>query len=198
MKDLDKVQTLLPLGYLYLVVLGILKETAFLYQLDINILKYSSIMDVLISPIATMMSHPLVFGVILAIFIFCYNLPAVLKKHDHKPFVQKMFDIKKTKSELSASEYKDYYMFIAAKFLGIFLLSVYLGYGFAEGFAAREKIKENRLKFKYRLTYTTGESEDVALIENNSVYYFYVAKGEKTVTIAPVSGIKNIVLLKQK
>ena len=61
MKYTEKIQHLLPLGYLYLVIVGILKETAFFYQIGINILKYSSIMDVLMSPIATLTTHPLIF-----------------------------------------------------------------------------------------------------------------------------------------
>ncbi|SFC98008.1 hypothetical protein SAMN05421780_1169 [Flexibacter flexilis DSM 6793] len=35
MKEFEKLQSLLPLGYLYLVVLGILKESVFFYQLGI-------------------------------------------------------------------------------------------------------------------------------------------------------------------
>ena len=49
---MEKIKNLLPLGYLYLIILGILKESILYNQLDINILKYSSIMDIMISPIA--------------------------------------------------------------------------------------------------------------------------------------------------
>lgn len=51
MKSIEKLQNLIPLGYLFLVVMGILKESVYFYQLKINILKYSTIMDILISPI---------------------------------------------------------------------------------------------------------------------------------------------------
>ena len=78
MKHIDKIQAILPLGYLYLVVLGILKETVFFYQIGINILNYSSIMDILISPIATCLSNPLIFIAVISFFVFCYYLPTIL------------------------------------------------------------------------------------------------------------------------
>lgn len=195
MKHLEKIQYLLPLGYLYLVALGVLKEATFLYQLNINILNYSSIMDVLISPIATMTSHPLVFAVIISIFLICYTIPGILYKYDDRPSVQKMFDLKKTKKDYPETEIREYYLFKAAGFCAVFLLSIYLGYGFAEGNMTAKKMKEGSLKYKYRLTYTDGESKIISLVETNSLYYFYVAQGDKSVTIAPVSGIKNIMLL---
>jgi hypothetical protein len=42
----ENTQKLLPFGYLYLVVMGILKESIYYYQIGINILKYSTIMDI--------------------------------------------------------------------------------------------------------------------------------------------------------
>jgi hypothetical protein len=68
MKNLENLQTYLPLGYLYLVILGIIKESIHFFQLGINILKYSTLMDVLLSPIADLMSHPLIF-VLFIVFI---------------------------------------------------------------------------------------------------------------------------------
>lgn len=192
MKNLEKLQTLLPLGYLYLVVLGILKETAFLYQLDINILKYSSIMDVLMSPIATMMSHPVIFGVIFVVFFMGYHLPSFIYKNAHKKWVQQIFELHKVNKDLSDAETKNHYLFFSLRFTAFFLLSIYLGFGFAEGRMNANKMKQGKLKYNYELTYTDGQSKTVSLIETNSVYYFYVTKGEKSVTIAPIGGIKDI------
>lgn len=197
MKSFENIQNLLPFGYLYLVVLGIIKETAFFYQLNINILKYSSIMDVLISPIATLVSHIIIIITITIIFVSCYYLPPFLYKHGHKKWVQKSFELKKTKNDLSDDEIKKYYEFISIKTLAIGLLSVFLGYGIAEGHLTSKRIKSDRLHYDYRLNYNTGESENVCLLESNSEYYFYVAKGTKTIKIAPIGGIKNIELIKK-
>ncbi|CAM4241091.1 hypothetical protein [Flavobacterium terrigena] len=195
MKHFEKIQTLLPLGYLYLVILGIIKETAFFYQLDINILKYSSIMDVLISPIATLTSNPIVFIIITIILISSFYLPDFLFKNDHKNWVRKIFELKKTKTDLGNDEIKNYYLFISIKFLAVFLLSVYLGYGVGEGYTISNRIKDNKLKYEHKLNYATGESEIVSLLETNSLYYFYVEKGKQSVKIAPIGGIKNIEII---
>lgn len=198
MKHIDKIQAILPLGYLYLVVLGILKETVFFYQIGINILNYSSIMDILISPIATFLSHPIIFIVIILFFVFCYNLPTILYNHGHKNWVKKVFELKKTKDDLPDDEIKNYYLMVSLKFLAVGLLSVYLGFGSAEGNFTSNRIKKNRLHYDYKLNYNTGESEIVSVLESNSVYYFYVSKGEKTVKIAPIGGIRNIELIKNR
>ena len=60
-----------------------------------------------------------------------------------------------------------------------------------------KRIKSGKLKYDHNLNYTTGESEKVYLLESNSLYYFYVAKGEKSVKIAPIGSIKNIEILQK-
>ncbi|MBC5837492.1 hypothetical protein [Flavobacterium muglaense] len=67
MKYNEIIQKILPFGYIYLVVLGIMKESIYYYQIGINILKYSNIMDILISPIADLTSNPII---LIGFFIF--------------------------------------------------------------------------------------------------------------------------------
>jgi len=196
MNAIEKTLNYLPLGYLYLVIVGILKETVYFYQLGINILKYSSIMDVLLSPVATFTSHPVIFITITSVFVFCYYLPSILYNHGHKKWVQKAFELKKTKAGSTDTEIKNYYLFVAIKSLAIGLLSIYLGYGTAEGYFISKRIKNNKLRYDYNLNYNTGDSENIALLEANSLYYFYIAKGGKSIKIAPISGVKNIELIK--
>ena len=196
MNTIEKTLNYLPLGYLYLVIVGILKETVYFYQLGINILKYSSIMDVLLSPVATFTSHPVIFITITSVFVFCYYLPSILYNHGHKKWVQKAFELKKTKAGPTDTEIKNYYLFVAIKSLAIGLLSIYLGYGTAEGYFISKRIKNNKLRYDYNLNYNTGDSENIALLEANSLYSFYIAKGGKSIKIAPISGVKNIELIK--
>jgi hypothetical protein len=72
MKYLEKIQGLLPLGYLYLIILGLLKESILFYQLGVNILKYSSITDILISPIADMASSPILIIIIISVVLIFF------------------------------------------------------------------------------------------------------------------------------
>lgn len=198
LKSIEKTQTLLPIGYLLLVVLGIIKESVFFYQIGINILKYSSIMDILISPLATLTLHPIVLAAVISLFVFHFYLPTLLSKYRHKNWVQKAFELKKDGVLLSEEEQKKQFNYISIKSLVIVLLSFFLGFGIGGGHDISKKIKENKLKYNYKLNYTTGESEDINIIGSNSVYYFYVAKGNKTVKIAPVSAIKSIELTDNK
>ncbi|WP_316782539.1 hypothetical protein [Pedobacter frigiditerrae] len=194
MKVSEDLQKLIPFGYLFLVVMGILKESVIFYQLGINILKYSTLMDILISPIATLTTHPITFLATMSLFVLCYYLPSILYKNDHRKWIKKMFELKQTKLDLPDMEIKRYYALISIKFLAVLLLSIYLGYGAAEGFMTAKSIKEGKLKYNHTLNYCNGGSEQISLINSNTVYYFYVAKGSKTIKIAPIGAIKNIEL----
>ncbi|MWB96019.1 hypothetical protein GON26_16765 [Flavobacterium sp. GA093] len=200
MKNIDKIQTLLPLGYLYLVILGIAKEGLYYYQIGINIVTYSSIMDILISPIATITSH-LIFTIpILLLFIFHYNLPKFLLKNDDKLWVQKLFDIKKNyeNKDVTEEEKRNEYIFVSVKMLNSFLFSLYIGFGFGGGYFLSKKIKENKLQYEYKVNYNDGKSENIHLIGSNTTYYFFLSKGNPAIKITPVASIKNIEMTKKK
>lgn len=203
MKNIDKIQNLLPLGYLFLVILGIVKESLFYYQIGINIVKYSSIMDILISPIAAITSHPIFFITILLLFVFCFKLPQILLKNEEKKWVHKLFGSKYikpeyNKNEISENKRVDYYNNVAIEFFGIFLISIFLGYGFADGRYISQKIKNNKIDYNYKLNYTNDESENVYIIGSNTAYYFYLSEGDPIVKIAPVASIRNLELTKNR
>ncbi|MBK9636018.1 MAG: hypothetical protein IPO64_16455 [Bacteroidetes bacterium] len=151
-------------------------------------------MDVLISPIATFTSNFVLIFAIGFIFLLSYYMPSFLKKNGHKKWVIKTFELNKKADNLTDAETDDYYLFVSFKSLAFGLLSVYLGYGMAEGYFISKRIKENRLHFDYKLNYNSGEIVDICLIETNSQFCFYVEKGMKTVKIAPISSIKNLEL----
>lgn len=200
MKNIDKVQNLLPLGYLFLIILGITKESIFYYQIGINIIKYSSIMDILISPIAAMMSHPIFLATIALTFIFFYNLPQILLKNEKKKWLYKMFGVKNDNNELdklSEDEKQNHFITISIKFLSVFLISFFLGYGFADGKVLSERIKKNKLEYKYKLNYG-DESENVYMIGSNTAYYFYLTEGNPNIKIAPIGSVKNLELTKNR
>lgn len=197
MKFPDKIENLLPLGYLFLVVMGILKEGIFYYQIGINIVSYSSILDILISPISTITSHYLMLIYICILFYLCFHLPSFLAKNNDKKWVQKTFELKNTKT-LSTEEKKNYYIFNSVKFLAIFLMSTFVGFGFYGGMSTSKKIKEGKLEYNYKLNYNSGETEIINIIGSNSSYYFYVTKGNQNIKIAPIGTIKNLEIINNK
>ncbi len=198
MKFTDKIENLLPLGYLFLVIIGIFKESVFYYQIGINILNYSSILDILISPISTITSNYLVLLAIILLFILCYKLPGFLLNNHHKKWVKKNFDLKDSISELSIEELKNYFAFISIKFLAFMLLSFFVGFGLAEGMITSKKIKNDKLKYNYCLNYNTGEKELIYVIGFNSSYYFFTTKGNKNIKIIPIGTIKSLEFLDNK
>lgn len=198
MKNIDKAQNLLPLGYLFLVILGIVKESIFYYQIGINIIRYSSVMDILISPIAMITSHPLIFIFIIVLFIFYSKLPQILLKNEDKKWMHKLFGLKDIKTELSENERLGYYNNISIESLSFFLISIFLGYGLADGKFTSENIKNNKINYAYKLNYTDEKSENIYIIGSNTAYYFYLSQGNPNIKIAPVNSIRNLELINNK
>ncbi len=195
MKFSEGIQRSLPFGYLFLVVMGILKESVFYYQIDINILKYSTIMDILISPIATLTSHPIILIALLIIVVSSFAFPSYLSKqtNKNKRWAIKMSSLKEHEN-MSKEAIENHFTNMFVKFLAMMLLSFFVGIGWGEGMGLTRKIRENKLKYDYTLHYGDGNPEQVYLIGSNSMYYIYLAKGNKTIKIAPVGSIKTIEL----
>ncbi|KQC00712.1 hypothetical protein [Pedobacter sp. Hv1] len=199
MKSIDKLQNLLPLGYLFLVVLGIIKESVFFHQIGINILKYSSIMDVLISPIATLTLDPIILIIFTMMFICCVLvLPLILYRLRTKKWVEKAFDLNNIEPEPSEKVLKGIFTTTAIQIFAFMLLSFFLGFGIGQGAKTARNIKNNKLDYDYKLNYSSGESEDIYMVGSNSLYYFYLAKGNPAVKISPVGSIKSIELTKNR
>lgn len=194
MKYLENLQTYLPIGYLYLVILGLIKESVHFYQLGINILKYSTLMDILLGPIADLMSHPLiVLSFLLVLLGGFFQMKYIFKKGSEKYF-QAFFGKNKPREEFTI---QDFHRKII-EFFAFLMASFFLGIGLAEGRMVAEKLKNNDLKYNYKLNYNTGESEEVHLVDNNSVYYFYFSKGNNHLKITPLSTIKNLEIIHNK
>lgn len=191
-------QKLLPFGYLFLVVLGIIKESVFYYQVGINILKYSNIMDILISPIADLTSHPIILFSFVTFLLLLYLAVLVLSKNYQKEWVRKIIGSKKSLSGLTENEVKSYFGEILIIMLAVGLLSFFLGIGIGNGMKISKRISKNELKYDYSITFSNNETKDVYLIGSNSANYFYVEKGNNNVRISPVAAIKTITLINNK
>ena len=198
MSLIEKIKSLIPLGYLFLVIMGVLKESVFFYQMGINILKYSTIMDILISPIADLTSNPiillsfLIFLTFIALFLlFCY-------KYRSKTWVRKMVGLKENSDKMSDEEFRNKLTNVFLILISVGMLSFFLGLGIGGGHNISRKIKNNKLEYKQKITFNSGETEAIYLIDTNSAYYFYVTKGNSSIKIAPIGAVKNIEMAKIK
>ena len=84
-------------------------------------------------------------------------------------------------------------------FMFVFIyLSLFLGMAFQQGYMTSQEIKNDQLKYKHEMYFVTGESQTVKIIDNNSEYFFYVAKGNKNINIIPKLSIKRIEMIENK
>lgn len=198
MRFSQDLQKLLPFGYLFLVILGIARESIFYNQLGINILNYSTIMDILISPISILTSHPLVFIIFILLILSLYFIIYFLSKNYKKNWIKKFLGSKSDLSTLSELEVKTHF---GNKFIGLVaigLVSFFLGIGIGNGKGIAERNENGSLKYTTNLTFNTNEKDEVYLIGSNSANVFYYSKDNKNVKISPVLSIKSIEILNKK
>ncbi|MFV0218121.1 hypothetical protein OBK23_00285 [Empedobacter falsenii] len=194
----EHLQRLLPFGYIYLVIMGIIKESIFYYQLDINILKFSSIIDILISPIAEITAHSFLLIFFILLIFLLYGFKQYSLKHSEKKFIKKFlkkyFKIDESKV-LTHTEFEKIIDKTLINYFFALLICFFLGFGIGGGNFLSKRIKNGDLKFeKYgqTLTFNSGEKKEIYLVNTNSLYYFYVVKGQKTVEISPIGTIQSI------
>ena len=150
-------------------------------------------MDILISPIATLTSNLIVFVAVIIFAILLYAYPAFLAKKRDKKWAQKLAGLKNVET-LSDEEVGNHYTSFFAVLLACGLFSFFIGIGLGQGKKLAKKINTNTIKYDHTLNYASGEREVIYLIDVNSIYYFYVAKGNKAIKIAPIGAVKNIEL----
>lgn len=198
MKLSEIVQRTLPFGYLFLVVLGIIKESIYYYQVGINILKHSNIMDVLISPIADLTSTPIILlGFTILILLWSLASLLISKKFD-TDWIKKKIGSKKPLSDITEEEVSAYFGKYFISMFAFCLLCFFLGLGLGSGSKVASKISNNELKYGYEITFGDNQTKEIYLIGSNSSYYFYVEKGNKNVKIAPVGAIKSVEITNNK
>lgn len=180
------IQDYLSLGYIYLLLLGITSDSVYFNLIGINILEYSTVVDVLLSPIIYLTKSLIFPVVILVIPVLSYF------------FMQ--FQDKKAKEKSAHQKEKEKKMTIKMSltskvllFSAFTIFSAYLGYGLGGGQKMKDRLQSGDFSMTHQLTFTDGEILKVRLVDHNSLYVFYVIENGKTVTVAPIdSNIKKI------
>jgi hypothetical protein len=184
------VQDYITLGYLYLVLLGVLNIIIYYSSLNINIFDYIAITDILLAPInmlfldyqATAMTI-IVIGIItyLSKFVFM-AVNIILENMANK--------INKPIRKIAYQPLLVFIVLFSHKFL---VLSVEMAN------YVSTKVKNITYKLNTTLTFADNSQKDVYVMATTSLYIFYVEKGEAVVTITPISGnIKSVKEIKYK
>lgn len=205
-KDLEKqkesnynLQDYLSLGYIYLLVLGVFNQAIYYKFLNVNILEYSSILDVLISPIsiitgdlkiALALVFAILFGLLYKIILPIYY-KSLAKKEKYKSGKNK----EKIDKSLAGVKSSTFTVFITA----LMVFSVFIGLGTGRGSKVKKNINNGEIENSHEIFFQDNTSKKVAIVGKNSLNVFYVLKGNKEVTIIPIEGnIKSIEKLKKE
>jgi hypothetical protein len=198
MKYLEKLQTLLPVGYLYLILMGLLKEGILYYQLGINILNYSSITDILISPIVEIFKDvklPIAIA-ISVVFFFCLQV-FFIKMRDTK-WARNLLVQNGVKPAASKQEVQKAILPFFILLVAIELLSMFVGIGIADSQKIVKKIKNKDFTTNYKVNFSSGRAEELYVFDMNSSYLFYLTKANPNIQIAPVATVSTLEVINNK
>lgn len=194
-KNLER---LLPLGYIFLVVLGIAKDSVFYYLIGINFLQYSNISDVLMSPIALFTATPFILVIFLVYMVLAYLGYNYLAKKPNHILAKSFLKLDKLPEGYTQEDVK---IQAGNRFVWFFIYGAilfFLGIGTGSGIAISDRIKNYDIYYKTSLNFSTGENKQVFLIGSNSGYYFFIEKENPNIQISPTIAVKTIELLKEE
>ena len=180
---IDKTQNILYLGYIFLIVLGIINETLFYSQFGINILEYSDILDVLISPISKLSSNVSLLIISSFVILILIAVPKMSRKLKDKKWFTSFLKLDPSETKIEKKVFEGLTVFSIIFFIGIFV-----GAGHGKGLNLKQKIESGEVKYNNQINFIDGELLDAKLIGKNSSYVFYLIEGDTEVKISPING----------
>ncbi|WP_196888446.1 hypothetical protein [Aureivirga sp. CE67] len=178
-------QSYLAVGYIYLIVLGIFSETLYYNRLGVNILNYSSILDVMISPIAKLTSSILGILVFILFMIMIFKFPNFLVKNKNKKWFSKLFKSNQIETD---EELRDSLSKVLVFMFSIGLIGFYVGNGIGFGSKIADKIKNNEIEYDDQIIFTNDEVKKTCILGSNSGFVFYLVENNTEVHISPMNG----------
>ncbi|MFY9242151.1 MAG: hypothetical protein WAO74_03905 [Polaribacter sp.] len=185
------------IGYLYLIILGIVSDAIFYGIFGVSYLNYTTILDALISPISLLTNNwkiSLFLGFMFWI-MYLYFTKWMFKFYAYlrtKKWYKKLYDIEKwDKKYEELGKKKNIFPGMMFIFFLLFVsMRTGMGIGMKYKFANKEIIPNHTLIFK------DNSRLDVHKIGQNSAYFFYFIPGEKVITATPIAdNLKQIKLL---
>ncbi|WP_299681853.1 hypothetical protein [uncultured Tenacibaculum sp.] len=189
------VQDYMSIGYVFLLILGVINQTIFYGFLNINIFEYTSVLDVLLSPVAILTDRWIIFVTAVILLIVMVGYFELMKKFYARLAKKEKYQQGKKKEQIDKilSNLNRKYSIIP--FLLFALACMYLGLGFGTGQKTKDRINNFDYTYSNEIVFDDGEKKKVKIIGKNSLYIFYVTKEDTHVNIAPIDG--NIKLIKE-
>ncbi|MEN0002917.1 MAG: hypothetical protein AAF798_02190 [Bacteroidota bacterium] len=172
-------QDLLSLGYIYLLILGLVKDSIYYGFMGVNYLNYSTIFDVLLSPISYILESYFVPLILVGISI----LLVLLGKYQERSGKQKKLPEPPPKDAVDVSPLTSYIFIIS-----IFFLSFFIGTGIGGGYQYYKKLKNKSAIANHHIYFNHAKEEavPVRLAGQNSQYLFFIKEGGDRVSIVPI------------
>ncbi len=181
--NLEQTQSLLYLGYVLLVVLGIIHETLFYSQFGINILECSDILDVLLSPISRLTSNKMLLVLSFVVTLPVLWLPKRTSRLKHRKWFANFFKL--TAESVDAEKRV---LNVLTFFAVIFFVGIFVGSGIGRGTRLQNKIASGAIEYNDTIHFIDDDAINVAIIGKNSSYVFYIKEGNTHIEISPISG----------
>lgn len=178
------IQGLLTLGYLYIVILGILGEALYYSQLGINILNYSSITDVLLSPISKITSNFFLLSSLIFLVISVLSILNSANTPEKRAKLKHWLRIK------PGNESKTLDLLVV--FFSVFLFSFYVGLDIGFGAKTAARIKKGEITYNDKVVFSSTDSTRAKIVGVNTSYLFYITSESPSVKISPTGTLKYI------
>ena len=185
------------IGYLYLIILGIVSDAIVYGIFGVSYLNYTTILDALISPISLLTNNwkislflALMFWLMYLYFTnWMFKLYAYLRV---RKWYQKIYNIEKWDKKYELLRKKKN-LFPGLMFI-FFLLFISMRTGM--GFGMKQKYTNKEIIPNYTLIFKDNSKLDVRKIGQNSAYFFYFIPGEKVITATPIAdNLKQIKII---
>ena len=180
-----KIQDYLSIGYVYLLILGVLRDSMYYGFLGINIMTYSNITDVLLSPIAALIKYPILTVIMFFLTYWVFVQPSLHKNYREEKWYQKWFDVEKRDELYSKPNIIPKELPIVA----LVLASMLLGAGVGAGIKTSQLMEDQDLSQRDQLIFSEGDTARVRIVGQNSGYIFYVEEEADKVTVSPINGV---------
>jgi hypothetical protein len=167
---------LLPLGYVYLLLLGIASESIHFAMLGVNVIDYSNVLDVLLSPIALVTGDIEVLAVVVGVPLVLWPYLKLMRHLANK---------KPTEKNKGLREQPIGTIWLPMCVLALFC--AFLGLGLGQGFAQGRDLDDGAMAPDTRITFGDGRQIEAYVVGINSGYVFYVEPEATEVTIAPIA-----------
>lgn len=186
------IQDYLSFGYLYLLLIGIVSDSIYYGMVGINIISYSTVLDVLLSPISNLAENllfPSIIFVLPAALYWWLKLAKLLSDKSKKRKLSKNPDAQIKEDKLNSVPLRTLWVLVTA----LVIFSTYIGYGLGGAMSVRKSLESGNIKLTHTIDFQDGSSLSVRVIGNNSEYIFYIPENGKEVSVSPIKGaVKTI------